>query len=68
MKRLKLHPIPARKLRFLGLPLVYLGVAELAIIYFCGWTDKNSLLLLGLFLIVAGIVGYVLLTKAAGKY
>ena len=68
MKRFHIPHISARKLRFLGLPLVYTGVFELTVCYIGGWTDKNSLLLLGWFLIVAGSIGYVVLTKAASKY
>lgn len=53
---------------WLGLPLVYLGVAVLGVGYVLGLTRHNALLMGGLLLIVLGIVGYVRQEKRKGDY
>ena len=53
----------SRHRHFLGLPLVYAGVVELAVCYFFNLTRFNLLLLLGWLMITGGIVGYVVLLK-----
>lgn len=45
--------------RHMGLPLVYAGVALLAIFYFTGLNNHNLLLLLPLALMLFGVVGFV---------
>ena len=45
--------------RILGIPLVCIGVAILAASYFIPLQNTNALLLTGLALVVAGVVGYV---------
>ena len=48
---------------FLGLPLVYAGVAELLLCWILGLTRFNFLLLLGWLMITGGIVGFVILNR-----
>lgn len=52
----------------IGLPCVYVGVILMAAIYIFNLTNYNILLLLGVFLILSGIVGYVYRTKAESQY
>ena len=52
----------------IGLPCVYSGVILMAAIYIFNLTNYNSLLLLGVLLILAGIIGYVYKTKAESQY
>ena len=70
--------------KFLGLPLVYAGVAELAICFvlehsplFQNTSDKmaerlsgiyNCLLLFGLLLVIVGIISYTVLRKRQSNY
>lgn len=42
-----------------GLPLVYIGVISLAILYFTGYTNYNAINFLPIIAILLGIVGYV---------
>jgi uncharacterized membrane protein HdeD (DUF308 family) len=51
-----------------GLPLVYLGVLAMAVVYATGLSNHNWLMLLALFLIVAGIVGHVASLRHDSKY
>lgn len=48
--------------------LVYVGVLLLTAFYFTGLSNDNVCNLLGFFLIVAGIIGYVLTQKKQSKY
>lgn len=51
-----------------GLPLVYMGVALLAIFYIAGWTNNNLLLLLPLALMLVGTIGFVRNEKQKETY
>ncbi len=55
-------------LKYLGLPLVYIGVLWLAICFFVGWTDSNALLSIGVIMIAIGIITYVIKMKRESKY
>lgn len=48
--------------------LVYLGVILLTVFYFTGLSNHNICNLLGFFLIVAGIIGYILAQRKQSKY
>ncbi|MCH3980951.1 MAG: hypothetical protein LKE41_03360 [Prevotella sp.] len=54
--------------KYAGLMLVYVGVLLLTAFYFTGLSNDNVCNLLGFFLIVAGIIGYVLTQKKQSKY
>jgi hypothetical protein len=56
-----------RNLRFFGLPLVYLGIGLLALLYILGMTNHN-LLLLPTLLIPVGIYCYIREEKQQDKY
>jgi hypothetical protein len=43
----------------LGLPLVYVGVALMAVTYLSGLSNHNWLMLLCLLMIIGGVAGYV---------
>ena len=55
-------------LKYLGLPLVYIGVLWLAIYFLVGWTDSNALLSIGVIMIAIGIITYVIKMKRESKY
>jgi len=54
--------------KIVGLPMVYVGVAVLLLAFFTKLSHYNGVLLLGLFLVIAGTVGYVWKTKRESKY
>ena len=54
--------------KFVGLPMVYVGVAVLLLSYVTRLSRFNAVLLLGLLLVVAGTVGYVWKVKRESKY
>lgn len=54
--------------RHTGLPLVYAGVALLAVAYFTGLNNHNWLLLLALAIMLAGIIGFVYNEKRKEPY
>ena len=54
--------------KYLGLPLVYLGVILLVTCFIVGWTNSNILLISGVFLIAIGIITYVIKTKKESEY
>ncbi len=54
--------------KYAGLMLVYLGVILLTVFYFTGLSNHNICNLLGFFLIVAGIIGYILAQRKQSKY
>jgi len=53
---------------YIGLILLLLGVLLLAASYFTGFSHFNSVLLVGLLLVILGIVVHVWLLKHAEKY
>lgn len=53
---------------WMGLPLVYTGVALLVCFYALGLTTRNAFLLFPLLIIFAGTVGFVYNEKHNGKY
>ena len=54
--------------KLFGLPLVYGGVAVLALSYATGLSHVKAILIAGLALIVAGTVGYVAGIKRRQRY
>lgn len=57
-----------RHRRLWGLPLVYAGVALIAVSYAAGLTNYNLCLFVPVALIAAGIAGYVQHEKHGGSY
>jgi uncharacterized membrane protein HdeD (DUF308 family) len=55
-------------IKYIGLPLVYTGVALLTVCYIAGWTNKNAPLFVGIILIIAGIAGHIYSVKKQSKY
>ena len=51
-----------------GLPMVVAGVVVLVVSYFTGLSRLNSVLLLGLLLVLIGTAGYVWKAKRGSKY
>ena len=51
-----------------GLGSVYAGVLLLVVAFLMGWTRSNAVLFSALFLVVAGIVGFVVATKKESRY
>ena len=55
-------------LKYLGLPLVFVGLLWLVICFLAGWTNSNALLITGVLLIVIGIITYVMKMKNESNY
>ena len=55
-------------LKYLGLPLVFVGLLWLVICFLAGWTNSNALLITGVILIVVGIITYVMKMKNESNY
>ena len=55
-------------MKFIGLGSVYAGVLLLVVAFLAGWTRSNAVLFSALFLVVAGIVGYVVASKKESRY
>ena len=57
-----------KHLRLLGFPLVYFGVTILTVCYVFRPSAYNAFLLLGLFFIIFGIIGQIMIWKKSDKY
>ena len=57
-----------KMLKYLGLPLVYLGILWLVVCYFTSWSNSNTMLLIGVILIIIGIITYVIKIKKESEY
>ena len=55
-------------LKYLGLPLVFVGLLWLVICFLAGWTNSNTLLITGVLLIAVGIITYVMKMKNESNY
>ncbi|MBQ5982792.1 MAG: hypothetical protein IJL54_11555 [Prevotella sp.] len=55
-------------LKYLGLPLVFVGLLWLVICFLAGWTNSNALLITGVILIAVGIITYVMKMKNESNY